>query len=207
MRPSSPWRSACARRASGPRAARLALGIALLAVALPARSQPIGRDEYIRHLPQTPAIIGQTPASALLHLYGDASSPDYSDRAPIDGIDDRRGAHLRLIADRFSPILRRNNFLVPREVWWVVGDRPVLQVDSWLDDRRVHADSIVIEARAALTVEHGSALLPAERPHGEIAEWVVPPSPSWMPAANDARLEALVHELDPERLLPANASP
>src|SRR5688500_12709739 len=99
------------------RLARIALPVALLAVVPCLAAQPIRRDEYLRHLPRTPAIIGQANASALLHLYGDTAGPDYSDRAPMDGIDDRRGAHLLAIAERFSPMLRRNNFLVPRDVW------------------------------------------------------------------------------------------
>jgi hypothetical protein len=160
-------------------AARVALTLGFVACVPAILAQPIRRDEYFRHLPQTPPIIGQAQASALVQLYGDTARPGYVDRDPVDGIDDRRARYLLAIAERFSPMLRRNNFLVPRDIQAVIGERPFLKMDTWIDDRRVHADSIVLEPFA-----RGNET-----------------------AAADADLEALVREFDPERLVAATAPP
>ncbi|MEO7521608.1 MAG: hypothetical protein ABIW79_07310, partial [Gemmatimonas sp.] len=145
--------------------------------------QPIPRSEYVRHLPSSASrIIAQAGASAALHLYGDIGSPDYVDRDPIDGVDDRRARRLLAIAERFSPILRRNSFVVPRDVWWVVGDQPLLQLDRWSDDRLIDSSSFNMEARPSVTVPRSGA----EDLH--------------LPTARDARLAALVKEFDPSRM-------
>src|SRR5215212_4730831 len=123
---------------------------ATLSLALPPellRAQAVPRCSYLSQLPATPALVAQTAASARLQLYGDADAPGSSDALVTDGIDDRRAERLLAIAEQFSPILRRNTFVVPRDVWWVVGNQPVLQVDQWIDDRLVHSDSVTLGPR------------------------------------------------------------
>ena len=64
--------------------------VALLAAAADVPGQKVRRDTYYDYLPPAPKIVGQTAASARLHLYGDTSAPGYQDRDPTDGIDDAR---------------------------------------------------------------------------------------------------------------------
>ena len=144
-----------------------------------ASAQPI-RD-YYGHLPNAPRIVGHAPASARLGLYGDPARPGFVDHEPADGIDDRRAARLLDIAARFAPILRRNAILVPRLVWDVLGDSAVLEVDTFVGARRVQRDAIGIDAR------------PTQDSSGR--------------SAADAKLAALVEELDPCRLVSATQPP
>jgi hypothetical protein len=109
-----------------------------------ANAQRITRDTYFEYLPPFSKLVGQTRASMQFHLFGDTSNADYVDQHPADGIDDVRAQRLRRIAERFSPILRRNNFSAPRSFRDVVGDRPVLHIDRWSDGRRVRSDSILL---------------------------------------------------------------
>lgn len=145
-------------------------------------AQPVPRAAYLSHLPPLPRIVAQTPASARFHLYGDPSATSYRDDAPADGVDDVRAARLLVLAERFSPILRRNTFLVPRDVWWVLGHRPVLEVDYWLDSRLTATDSIAIDAPGYSSAQAVERL---------------------EPSASDIALERLVHDFDPESAHPS----
>ena len=156
---------------------------AISVAAATVHAQPVDREKYIRHLPGTALIVAEAPASARLHLYGDTAASGYIDRHPMDGIDDRRAARLLKIAERFSPVLRRNNYLVPRDVAWVLGERPWLKVDDWLDERRVRTDSLVIDLSWAKEDNAGAD------------------------SGNDARLEALLRDFNPRRLVPVTAQP
>ena len=84
-------------------------------------AQQLPRAAYFDYLPPVPRIVSQTSASARLHLFGDARDSGFRDAAPPDGVDDRRAARLLSIAERFSPILRRNNFSVPRDLDGTMG--------------------------------------------------------------------------------------
>src|SRR5215212_12027544 len=102
-------------------------------------AQAIPRDDYLRYLPPTPRIVTQTDASVRLRLYGDARDLAYRDADPADGIDDARGEWLLTIAERFSPLVRRNNTSVPRDLDRALGGRMMLAVDTWTDGRLVRA--------------------------------------------------------------------
>src|SRR5687767_10885453 len=82
-------------------------------IASPALGQSERPRTYFGYVPPVPPIVAADPASARLHLYGDPDAPGYRDVDPVDGIDDTRARMLLRIAERFSPILRRNNFLTP----------------------------------------------------------------------------------------------
>jgi len=102
------------------------------------------RENYFDYLaPQSP-IIRQTTASATLHLYGDPRHQDFCDQKPADGIDDVRGERLLKLAAKFSPVLHRNNYSVPRDFTAMLrlkyhleknkvtfDNRPTLYVDTW----------------------------------------------------------------------------
>lgn len=81
-----------------------------------AEAQEIPRDEYLRFVPlQYPRAASQTEANRRFDLFGDRDHPDYVDRDPVDGIDDRRGERLEALALRFAPYMVRNTTSVPRE--------------------------------------------------------------------------------------------
>ena len=107
-------------------------------------AQQLPRTAYFDYLPPAPRIVSQTSASARLHLFGDTRDSSFRDAAPTDGIDDRRAARLLAIAERFSPILRRNNFSVPRDLDGTMGLVHTLSVDSWRRGRLVRSDSIAL---------------------------------------------------------------
>ena len=120
----------------------LACAVALAGHA--AGAQQLPRAAYYDYLPPAPRIVSQTSASARLHLFGDVRDSNFRDAAPIDGIDDRRAARLLYIAERFSPILRRNNFSVPRDLDGTMGLVHTLSVDSWRRGRLVQSESIAL---------------------------------------------------------------
>lgn len=107
-------------------------------------AQQLPRAAYFDYLPPAPRIVSQTSVSARLHLFGDARDGSFRDAAPVDGIDDRRAARLLLIAERFSPIMRRNNFSVPRDLDFTMGLVHTLSVDSWKRGRLVQSESIAL---------------------------------------------------------------
>ncbi|MBI4409138.1 MAG: hypothetical protein HY561_05490, partial [Gemmatimonadetes bacterium] len=156
--------------------------LGLVCAAAPVRAQVVTRDNYLELLPPMPALVSETRASASLRLYGDPTSLSYSDLAPRDGIDDARAARLLELAERFSPILRRNNFSVPRHFADVLGSPPLLHVDTWQDGRRVRSDTI------ALAPTHVALGFGAQDP---------------TLADHDAALAALVQEFEPDRARPA----
>jgi hypothetical protein len=127
------------------RAAVVGLLVAPLAVL---DGQSPTRDDYADFLPALPKIVAQTAASARLALFGDIRDTSYRDVAPIDGMDDVRARRLVALAERFSPILRRNNFSVPRAFESVLGAPPSLVVDTWSGGRRVGSRSIDVSRRA-----------------------------------------------------------
>jgi|GEM_PF-5726238 len=105
-----------------------------------ARAQKFNRDNYCDFLAPTPRIVSQTEASRKLNLYGDPGK----DVNPVDGVDDERHRRLLELAARFSPILRRNNFSIPRDFELLLrlrydrdnkklayDNRPTLHVDTW----------------------------------------------------------------------------
>ena len=122
-----------------------------------ASAQAVTRDNYYDFLPPAPRIVAQSRASALLHLYGDSAELTYRDVDPADGVDDGRGRRLLQLAERFSPLMRRNNFSVPRDPVTVLGAGPLLHVDVWQDSRRVSSTAIRIgpgsEATGAAQLE------------------------------------------------------
>lgn len=88
----------------------LTLACSLLFAAV-AQAQKFTRDNYYDFIAPTPRIVSQTEASKRLSLYGDPGK----DLDPADGVDDQRYERLLELAARFSPVLRRNNFSVPRD--------------------------------------------------------------------------------------------
>ena len=140
------------------------------------------RDTYFDHLPPPPSIVAQTDASRRLHLYGDRTSFTYTDRDPLDGIDDTRGRLLLSIAERFSPILRRNNFAVPRHFLDLIARPRRLHIDIWEGGRRVASDSVLLEPQIpAVSGDHEIARPPPIRP------------------TDDDKLRSLVEALHPAR--------
>lgn len=125
---------------------------------------------YYGFVPPVPPIVAAESASARLHLYGDAAAPGYRDDEPVDGMDDARARVLLAIAERFSPILRRNNFLAPIHFLDAMPGRPLLIHDTWWDGDSVRSDTIDLRAR------DGSGA-----------------------AIGDAKLDALLRELHPRR--------
>src|SRR5690349_14749427 len=111
-------------------------------------AQHIARDRYYVLLPPVPKIVSQTRASAALHLFGDASDSSYHDAQPVDGVDDRRAQRLLTLAERFSPILRRNNFSVPRDFRQILGPNFPLEVDSWRNGQLERSDTVSIFSAA-----------------------------------------------------------
>jgi len=107
-------------------------------------AQHIARDRYYVLLPPVPRIVSQTRASVALSLFGDAGDSTYRDVQPVDGIDDNRARRLLQIAERFSPILRRNNFSVPRDFRDLLGPVLPLEIDFWRNGTREHSDTILV---------------------------------------------------------------
>lgn len=128
----------------------IAFGFVVAARFLSAQAVP--RDQYYQFLPPMSKLVTQTQASERLKLYGDRSSPQYSDVQPVDGIDDTRAAHLLALADRFSPILRRNNFSGPRDFNSLFGEQGWIRIDHWKDEQLVHSDSVALGCPAAASV-------------------------------------------------------
>ena len=78
--------------------------------------QAIPKDEYLRYVPlDYPRLVRQAPANDRFSLFGDPGDPGYSDQAPLDGIDDARGRHLKALSVRFAPYLVRNTVAVPMD--------------------------------------------------------------------------------------------
>lgn len=115
--------------------------IASLLVPLATGAQSSLRDRYLESVPPSPLIVAQNAGTARVMLYGDATSPDYRDVAPSDGVDDARAERLRAIADRFLPLLRRTNFSVPRRIDDVLPG-VTFHVDRWRNGRIEQKDSI-----------------------------------------------------------------
>ncbi|MGH7556007.1 MAG: hypothetical protein ACREMQ_23640 [Longimicrobiales bacterium] len=142
---------------------RRLLRIAFVLALVPgfASARQVSRDDYYVQLPAMPKLVGQTDASHRIHLYGDAASPGYLDRDPVDGVDDTRAARLLRIADLFSPILRRNNFSVPRLHTSVLGAAPMLHVDTWRRGQRVASDSVPIHRPMTTNTSVGGEVDPS----------------------------------------------
>ena len=119
-----------------------ASALVLIAVANSALQGQSATRDYFDEVPSASRLVSQTPASLRLHLFGDRSAADYRDVSPRDGIDDFRGDRLAALTERFSPILRRNNFSVPRDFRTIVGGLPTLHVDRWTDGVLSSSDSI-----------------------------------------------------------------
>lgn len=161
---------------------------ALLAgVVIPAALQGQGIADYYRLVPPAPRIVAQQPASVRLALYGDRAAPEYRDVAPTDGIDDARAVRLLQIAERFSPLLRRNNFSIPMSVEQAHGSAVRVFADTWLNGYRVRADTILMGA-------------PLRVPrYGEVEEGA--------PARGDSTLLVLLQTMHPRRVEPVAIAP
>jgi len=97
-------------------------------------AQEIDRDQYLVQVPLgVPRLTPQTSASAALDLFGDPSDPDYVDRDPVDGIDDRRQGVLMGLARRFAPYLVLNTTNVPVGFSTYARNRDdfALHIDHW----------------------------------------------------------------------------
>jgi hypothetical protein len=81
-----------------------------------ATAQEIPKPDYITYMPGgLPLPGGAHPATQLFQLYGDTAAPGYVDKSPLDGIDDRRGEWLTLLAARFAPWMVRNTIDFPMD--------------------------------------------------------------------------------------------
>jgi hypothetical protein len=110
------------------RCARQALALAMLAAgaAAPAAAQAIPRPDYVAYLPRYPLrAVGQTDASARLHLFGDERDPRYRDLAPRNGIDDRRDTLLAALGRQFAPWMVRNTYGFPTDLGRLIRERDV----------------------------------------------------------------------------------
>ena len=154
-------------------------------------AQHIARDRYNVLLPPLPKIVRQTRASAALNLFGDVRDSTYRDAAPIDGVDDARGRRLLQLAERFSPILRRNNFSVPRDFREILGRTLPLEIDSWRNGQLERSDTIVIPS--GRSPDSGKALQAGEARAGAVAEQVADSTP----LLADRKLLNLVRETSP----------
>ncbi|MGH7600458.1 MAG: hypothetical protein ACREOI_29235 [bacterium] len=129
--------------------------------------QKFTRENYFDFLPPSSHIIRQTAASARLHLYGNPLDLNYQDASPADGIDDERAKRLLALAAKFSPILHKHNFSVPRDFEAMLrlkyddehnkltyDNRPFLYVDIWdltkPESQLVIADFVDLAAAASL---------------------------------------------------------
>jgi hypothetical protein len=122
-------------------------------------AQAITRDNYIDFLPPRPRIVAGTRATATLRLYGDPRDSAYRDADPVDGIDDARARRLLALGELFSPLLRRNNFIVPWDLDAILGPRHLLHVDSWVGNRRIASDSLVLGRATSETDARDDLLL------------------------------------------------
>jgi len=154
------------------------VGVTIATVALGAQ-RTISRADYFYHVPDAQRIGSETDASRRLSLFGDPTSAGYRDVLPRDGIDDVRSRRLRALATRFAPILRRNNFSVPRQFSSLEGWAPYLHIDTWRDGVASSSDSLDLGPQH-LTSASSSAV-----PVRSLA------------AADDARLDSLLRAFDP----------
>lgn len=150
-----------------------------ITLAATAEAQKPTRDDYYRHLPPPPSIVAQTDASARLQLYGDRTAASYIDRDPVDGINDARARRLLSIVERFSPIIRRNNFAIPRHFLDLLPSPRHLHVDVWRGGKRISSDSIRIDGAPTTIGESGGSDADA--------------------AIDDDKLRALLEALHPRR--------
>jgi len=161
--------------------------------------QKFTRENYFDYLGPSAPIIRQTLASANLHLYGDSRDKAFCDKSPTDGIDDARAARLRTLAAKFSPVLHRNNYSVPRDFAAMLrlkyhpeehkvtfDNSPTLYVDTWdlskPESQLVQADFVDLALAAA-----SPAATNDTAHHQPFAD------------CHDKRLKSLLEEFDPER--------
>lgn len=154
-------------------------------------AQHIARDRYNVLLPPVPRIVSQTRASVALHLFGDVRDSKYRDTAPIDGVDDIRGRRLLQLAERFSPIVRRNNFSVPRDFRDILGPVVPLEIDSWRNGRLERSDTIAIPN--GRSQDSGRALQAGQTRAGAISEQAADSSTLLV----DRKLLDLIHATSP----------
>ena len=124
----------------------------------------ITRSTYYDYLPAFPRIVMATRASTMFQVYGDHAAADYRDQSPRDGIDDARGAQLQALIGRFAPVMRPNNFSVPRDLDAIFGSAWTLNIDGWSSSGApVSRDSIRIAYRGELNVTDDDATATALR--------------------------------------------
>ena len=156
--------------------------LSLVILAAPLGGQQITRATYYNYLPPFPRIVSQTRASKEFAVYGDTADPAYADIEPADGVDDRRYRTLLSMAARFSPILRQNNFNVPRDLEALFGSHWMLAIDGWTTagislgrdsitletvheaaSEKVTAPSVAISARDSILLELLRQMSPSAR--------------------------------------------
>ena len=125
--------------------AMLLAPLILVCAATPSASQRIGRDQYFSHLPPMPKLVSATLATERFHLFGDTSLASYRD-ANLDGIDDQQAEWLKDLAAHFAPILRRNNFSLPRDFRLAAGGKLRVTRDVFRGSKLVRTDTIEISA-------------------------------------------------------------
>jgi len=161
--------------------------------------QKFTRETYFDYLaPQSP-IIRQTAASTKLHLYGNPQDQAFRDQNPADGIDDARAERLHKLAAKFSPVLHKNNYSVPRDFTAMLrlkyhpqqnkvtfDSRPILYVDTWdlskPESQLMQADFIDL----SLTPPSPGGTNGAAAHHQAFA------------GCHDKKLQSLLEEFDPE---------
>ena len=152
-----------------------------------AAAQGIPDQEYLHYVPlQYPRLSRAAAGSERFQLYGDRSSPVYSDAAPIDGIDDSRGEVLKALALRFAPFMVQNTFSIPMDFKQLMSREPTfnLYIDTW---DMAHGMRLV--ERETLDFNSlGQAGCPSDR-----ASTV-----RFDPRSADCRILELMQEFDPE---------
>ncbi len=105
-----------------------------LAATLIADNEPIKRDRYLRYIPiKDLRAVSKTVAADMFRIYGDPSSTDFIDKAPVDGIDDRAADRLMKLSVKFSPLMIQNTSLLPMNVtkFWSEDPSFKLHIDTW----------------------------------------------------------------------------
>ena len=111
---------------------RILLGVVVAGSGPSLAAQSHAAEEYYLHLPSRPKIVAQTEATDSFDLYGD-SLARFDSTSPVPGVDSARAERLLALAGRFSPILHRNNFSVPRNF----EDILAFAYDTRSEERRV----------------------------------------------------------------------
>ncbi|MBI4551764.1 MAG: hypothetical protein HY710_05810 [Candidatus Latescibacteria bacterium] len=115
----------------------------VIVVCLTARclAQEITKDNYLKYVPlSSPPILCQTEASRDLCLYGNEQDTSSYKDGNLDGIDDSRYQRLKELCVKFSPILFKNDYMIPLNFRAFIKDgvTPLLYSDTWDLTRAEH---------------------------------------------------------------------